>query len=446
MHRNPRFSVSRLALAAVVLLTSVAAASPALALTRTQQRLDLRGYSVAAENNSLRYLHSTWFVANYRFKTVAVKTLTEVPGSATSTASIEVLVPFAGFRGADAEPLVREQASASYATALALSNGTYNPPRVRVNAADALRRVVAWNNALAISHARDGWAGSWQSGLWVYYLGASSKRVWNSMPTSTQELVTQAVTGEANRLLLTWPPYYRNAAGRIVSPGDSKSEENGWNAALLFLAAREWPDDPNAARWETWARWYAVTAYSSPSQVGTDPRILGSNINSDGTVVNRGIVHPDYMATCGEMLVKDQLIADWTGTQIASEAPNGLWPVWLGLTHVKFSPKKWASPGGTIYRVDGKGRPTSQIYYPQGSSISKYRRHNHALMDVTAFVFKLDSTTYARGRAQILAALTQQARHFDGRIFSPGETSFPEDEQFGAVCMAEIVDVLTPDR
>ena len=428
----------------VALAVLFVSATPALALSRGAQKSRLITYAALAQNNSLRYLHTTWFAGTYRYTTVPVNSITEATGTADSTATIEMLVPPGGFGGSgDAqENRVRKQASASYATALALTNGTYNPGRTGVSNTEALRRVVAWNNALALSHVRHEWGNSWQSALWTYYLGAGSKRVWSSLPTATQELVRASVAQEADHLLAIPPPYYRNASGAIVSPGDSKSEENAWNAALLFLAARYWPADPHAAQWEAQGRCYAVTAYATRAQVGRDGRIQGSNLNNNGTVTNHGIVHPDYMATCGEMLIKDRLISAWTGTPMAPECGNGFALVWNGLTHAKFSGRSWAKPGGTIYRVNSKRQPTNAIYYPQGTDWSVARRHNHALMSVTAFLFRLDSTAYYRSGAYLLGVLAQQKRHADGRIFNAGETRFTEDEQFGAVCSAEMVEGL----
>jgi hypothetical protein len=178
-----------------------------------------------------------------------------------------------------------------------------------------------------------------------------------------------------------------------------------------------------------------------PDQVGTDPRIQGSNLNSDGTVVNHGIIHPDYMATAGEMQVKYILVSGWSRSIEATECLNRFTTVWNGLTRVKFKVGKYKKPGGTIYRVGSHGVSTANIYYPQGTDWSKVRRHNMALMDVAEFVAG-HGAGFSWGKAHIKAVIAQQARHKDGRVFSPGETRFGEDEQFAAVCAAEMVESL----
>lgn len=448
-------------LVALALLGVVPA--PALAASRASRARQLRGLAIREQNSSLRYLHTTWFNANYQYETVPIASITEATGTADTSGTIELLRPPGGFSPKSSDPgggaqlglsfepattgaslgSTARQASTSYATALALANGTYNPGRVGVSSAEALRRVVAWNNALALSHVRAEWGRNWQSGLWAYYLGASSIRVWGSIPDCTKQLVTKSVADEANRLLKIPPPFYRDAKGKIIYPGDSKAEENAWNASLLFLAARMFSsgDATTAAKWEAQARCYALSAYATPNQVGIDPRITGSNLNADGTLVNHGIIHPDYMATAGEMETKYVLVSAWSQTPLAPECQNRFTTVWSGLTKVKFRVGKYRKPGGTIYRAGKRGVATTKIYYPQGTDWSPTRRQNMALMDVAIFVAGHDYS-YGWANAHLNYVLRQQARHKDGRVFSPGETRYTDEEQFAAACAAEMSETL----
>ncbi len=456
----------------VVLAVLMLSAAPADALSKKAMAKTLRNLAIKEQNNSLRYLHTTWFrSAGYRYAAVPVTSIVEASSTAGVTGSIEVLRPPAGFStigssethakaiqfsspmAAAAGPVsgsTRMQASVSYATALALANGTYSAKRVGVSRAEALRRTVAWTNGLALSHARGEWGENWQSALWTFYLGAGSKRIWNSLPVYTQELVAKAVAAEADRLLAIPPPYYKDATGRVLTPGDSKAEEDAWNAGLLFLAARMYAsgDPVKASQWDAQARWYALVAFATPDQVGKDGRIRGSNINSNGTLINHSIIHPDYMVSPGEMKAKGLIVSGWTRTHLPSEFSNRSTTMWHGLTAVKFHHGPYRKPGGTIYRTKtvrshGKKRKvaTANIYYPQGTDWSTVRRHNIALMDVAVFV---SGHTYAYpwGKAHIGFILKQQARHKDGHIFSKGSTRFAGDEQFAGACAAEMVETL----
>jgi hypothetical protein len=439
---------------------ALASATPALAQSRASKAWQLRKVAMKAQNSSLRYLHTTWYNANYGgFTYVSLASVVEASCTAGVNGSLRLLRPRSGFtvtsleeHGTRARILAagtktgasttRQQASVAYATALALANNTYDARRVRVSRDMALKRTVSWMNALALSHARREWGLSWQSALWTYYMGAGSKKVWGSLPDATRELVGRAVAEEADRLLTIPPPYYRDATGTVVTVGDSQAEENGWNAALLFLAARMFQSasPAKAAQWEAQGRWYALTANATPDQVGTDPRIVGSNLNLDGTVTNHYIIHPDYMASTGEMQAKYLMVAQWSNSTVPWEYKNRFQFVWRGLTAQSFHAGPYWKPGGKIYRVR-RGAATADIYYPQGADWSKRRKHNFALMDVAVFFSGVDVGRKWAG-AHLKALVAQQARHKDGRIFNSGETHFKEEEQFGAVCSAEMVESL----
>jgi hypothetical protein len=439
----------------------MASASPALAQSRASKAWQLRKVATKAQNNSLRYLHTTWYRSAYRgFTFVPVSSVVEASCTVGAPGSLRLLGPKTGFtttsldqRGTRARIIAggtkvgasttRQQASAAYATALALANNTYDARKVQVSQDVARKRTVGWINSLALSHARREWGLSWQSALWTYYLGAGSKKVWSSLPECTRELVGRAVAEEADRLLAIDPPFHRDASGTVVIAGDSKAEENGWNAALLFLAARMYKSvaPEKADQWEAQGRWYALSANATPDQVGTDPRIIGSNLNVDGTVTNHGIIHPDYMASTGEMQAKYLLVTQWSRSGLPSEYSNRFMDVWRGLTVRKFRVGPYWKPGGLIYRVGSRGVATANIYYPQGADWSKRRKHNFALMDVAVF-FAGHDVGYKWAGAHLSALVKQQARHKDGHILSKGESYFKEEEQFGAVCSAEMVEAL----
>jgi hypothetical protein len=423
--------------ATVVAVALVFALAPAVdALPgRWTQRNNLRRLAVQMSNNSLRYLHTTWWSQNYAYSTIQVST--DATGSAQTTQTLEALVPYAGFSAGEVP--IRGQASALYATAIALESGYYSPAKTGVSAEEARRRTVAWTTGLAESYARGSWGRSWQSPLWVNYLGYGARRVWPSLPARTQDLVTAAVASEADHLLAESPRHYRDSLGRIVNPGDSQSEENAWSASLLLFAAREFPSNPHAAQWESHGRVFLVNAYAAPDQVGGDPRVAGSNINPNGTVVNHTIIHPDYMLAQAEFIAKIALVSADTGTQMPPETRNNQALIWNALTRVSFPVKRYAKPGGTIYRWGPKRRSqTSAMYFPQGNDWGQYRRFNAAQMDVEVFAAGLDWRSYSWATQHMNYVLKQQSRYSDRHIFPRGTTRYPGDEQFAAVTAAEI--------
>lgn len=431
----PRASlrVSSSALVALLVFCMVMSTAPAaMAKSRWAQRVELKALAGKAANNSLKYLHTSWWNSRYAYRSI------EITHTDDATETLRVANPWGGFAAGEAP--IRSQGSALYATALALRNGTYSERVVRVSRGEATRRVVAWSNGLAYSYEKDAWGQRFQSALWVYYLGFGARQVWSTVPTQTQGRIDRAIIKEADYLLTKPPPFYRDANGNELIPGDTKAEENAWNGSLLLLAARVLPNHVNAALWEEQGRAYGLTAYSTPSQVGSDPRLAGgSNANPDGSVTNhRRPVYPDYMMTQNEFVAKNALLAAVTKTPASREIANNQALVWRALRRVKYSPPKFKKPGGPIFRVNGKRAATANIYYPNGTSFGVHRKFNAAQTDVEVFASRIDSAAYSFAKAHLKAHLKQQARHKDGRVFSKGETGFPEDEQFAAVSAAEM--------
>lgn len=54
---------------------------------------------------------------------------------------------------------------------------------------------------------------------------------------------------EANRWVGNRVPYYRDSAGGIRTFGDSKAEENSWNAVVLQLVTAMMPGHPVYRPW-----------------------------------------------------------------------------------------------------------------------------------------------------------------------------------------------------
>jgi hypothetical protein len=425
-----RGSVLLVALA-VALSAVVGWASPALAKTRSAQRLDLLALSTKASNSSLKYLHGTWWKGLYQYRSISATT------SAGTTETLQVADPPAGFSAGEAP--IRSQASALYATALALSNRTYSAKTIGVSGTEARHRVVAWTNGLAYSYQVDGWGRSFQSALWVYYLAYGAHLNWSALPQTTRDRVDAAVAAECDYLLAQPAPFYEDASGTVLHPGDSKSEENAWNGTLLLYAARAYPANPHATSWDAQGRCYNLTAYSSPQEVSTDPRLKGSNVNADGSVTNGGLaVNPDYIMTQAEFIAKCALMGSQTKTPVAREIYNNQTLLWHALTTVKYPVPPFAKPGGTIYRMGSKS-PTANMYFPSGTTRSRVRKFNAAQTDVECFASRIDPKAYDWAKAHLTALLGQQKRHKDGRVFSSGETKFPEDEQFAAASEAEMV-------
>ncbi|MET9618415.1 hypothetical protein [Kitasatospora indigofera] len=433
--------MNRIRSAAVALVTAVAAlalpagsATPAFAAGTAVNPIDMASFTTTHPNdgdsvrlrailrNTNRYALTTWFdtVKNY---------------DAQAGAYLDF--------GGTGENNIRPSAAETVGLAVSLKLGVYQTgnnsnPSPSTDVAKA--RTVRLISSLADRHVANtagGWGNGWQTAHWAAMAGLAGWLMWDDLTPTDRELVRKMVESEANRFNTYTVPYYRTATGTFVTPGDTKAEENAWNAQILQVATAMMPDHPNYATWMRKSIELEVSASARPQDLtnstvvngkAVSSWIKGSNVNSDGTVVNHSIVHPDYMesiafnATSGLTyslahkptpqaavfnadVVYDGLV-DLNFT--AGQNPYSADPT---MTHTN------ATPGGTIYK-DG----TSDIYYPNGNDWGLQRRMQFATLDVFADAFGFDDLASQKGaywepfHAQ--KVLDMQNRFADGHTYT----------------------------
>jgi hypothetical protein len=150
-----------------------------------------------------------------------------------------------------------------------------------------------------VARAQPHWGGQWQSAYWAAELGLAALVMEGDLDRGVLRRVRRAVGAEANRFLGYEVPYLRRN-GVVLTPGDTKGEENAWQAMALRVAAALMPRDRHRAAWLRKYRELVVSALARPRDTrGRYGRLLdgGSNVNSDFTVTNHGIrANPDYAA------------------------------------------------------------------------------------------------------------------------------------------------------
>src|SRR6476620_3382209 len=166
-------------------------------------------------NNTNRYALTTWYTAK---------------GYASSSQQAANYLDFGGV----AETHIRPVASEAFGLAVSLKTGLYNPSVTGVDLHSAETKGA-------------------KTALWAAYAGLAGWLMWDDpyLSATDRQNIRQLVEYEANRLIGYQVPYYQNAAGNIVYPGDSKAEENAWNAMLLETAVNMMPNHPNVAAWTT---------------------------------------------------------------------------------------------------------------------------------------------------------------------------------------------------
>lgn len=244
---------------------------------------------------------------------------------------------------------------------------------------------VAWQHKS--NRGKEGWGDQWQSALWASQVAHGAWIIWDLLSEKEQRLVCNMLVHEADRFMNYKIPYYKDKNGNIRYKGDTKAEENAWNSNILIVAAAMMPHHPHSLTWEKRAAELQLSAFARPedaeSNRSVDGIVLsqfleGSNMNSDGTVINHNIIHPDYMSA-----FMHNALNGWV-FQLANKKPqqaslfNGE-IVYKALTENLYN-------GKTMYQktVDGKASP--HLYFPEGNDWGGKRQANYWLMDVIAHI------------------------------------------------------------
>lgn len=187
-----------------------------------------------------------------------------------------------------------------------------------------LERSVEWYEWVARNHWL--WGRRWLAAPVVSYLDISLLRlraerlpadyagrveaVWQSALAITAEEADARLTPE----LLPYGPYDSSATG------DSKGEENAWEAGLLAAAANFLAGHPQAGAWEEKARQLAYDAITRPSDPPDSEGLKISTVGDDFTLSNHGFFpNPTYAAATIELLLQGALTYRLTGREIPSE-------------------------------------------------------------------------------------------------------------------------------
>jgi hypothetical protein len=372
--------------------------------------------------NANRYALQTWFPSKYGSQTGEYLNL-----------------------GGTAEGNIRPPGSEALALATSLATGAYDESVVGFPAAQARDVAVRVVSSIAFHHLSNedgGWGIGWQSPLWAFNAAFAGWLLWADLPAADQERLARMVRAEADAFLYYPVPYYQDPTGKVLTPGDSKAEENAWNAAFLNLAVSMMPADPDRAVWQDKAIELMVSAYSRPSDLTNATEVNGrpvaewlhgSNIFDDGTLVNHSIIHPDYFTSIAND-AGAPLAYGLAGLPTPKAAFHNADVVYDALVDHEFSAPPYAAPGGTIYVRGPDGGPSASIYYPQGNDWGTSRQMHFLLLDTLAATFGFGSPAAGWAAAHAGRALQMQSRFQDGRTYgAASEDTYAGREEWVAL-------------
>lgn len=149
-----------------------------------------------------------------------------------------------------------------------------------------------WGSVSQADHA-------WESSLWAMSVAYSAFFQWEQLTERQKGYIYQLLKAECDyELERTVPTGYQ---------GDTKAEENGWEADVLAAALGLFPNDALAPRWFQRLREFAINSYSHPDDAkdttivdpGFDEQRVcdlyrGQNLYGDLTLQNHNYFHTSY--------------------------------------------------------------------------------------------------------------------------------------------------------
>lgn len=357
--------------------------------------------------------------------------------------------------GGTGETAIRPSASQAISLAISLKLNAYSSTATGVSEASAKAITLKLVRSLAYRHLSNtsgGWGNEWQSALWAHYAGTAGWLMWADLSATDREYVRKMVEYEANRFIGYQTPYYRNTGGTILTPGDSKAEENSWNAMVLQLATSMMPAHPNYRAWLHKEVELMMSAFARPADLGSTTSyngapfswwLNGSNAENDHMVVNHSRIHPDYTMTVTQNL-NAILVAAMAGVPAPQAARANTAGTYDALVDLSFTAgASYAGTNTSIYSPGGSIfiRNSANLYFPQGNDWGTNRRMNSALMDAMARAFGLDGAASVKATVweplHMQRVLDDQSRGTDGRTYqAAGEDTYAGREEWVAALAA----------
>jgi hypothetical protein len=329
-----------------------------------------------------------------------------------------------------------------------IQTGVYSQAASGISMTEALNRTQMAIRGVALTHvvnktSGNNWGNDWQTAYWASQLGEAAWMDWGNLSSSTREATAKVVEYEANRFLNYTVPYTWTRNGSLAYSGDTKAEENAWNARVLTVAQAMMPDHPNAAQWRTKASELMVGSYCRPSDVNNTTMVDGKqvkqwingyNLFQDGVAVNHHIVHPDYDLTVLNYM--STVTCSLAGQYVPQSVYFGSDTVYNALTGVYLVPgaspygtPSIQSPGGTMYRksvVNGVTVYDPKVFFPNGTDWSLVRYENYSTEDIFAELLGLDvgknfdAMGWANAHVDAMLALQARAGH-TGNLYQSGD-------------------------
>jgi hypothetical protein len=174
------------------------------------------------------------------------------------------------------------------------------------------------------------WGQRWVSAPVVSYLSITLWRVIQEDLPAPRRARAQALWAAA--LALTKAEAEARLEGEVPhrpldswKTGDTKAEENAWEAALLAAAANFSPASPHASRWDQAARRFAWHAVTRPSDPADAFGVKTTTVSEDFSLANHNVFpNPAYTAATLHLLLQGALTYRLAGHEPPPEFHHNL--------------------------------------------------------------------------------------------------------------------------
>lgn len=342
------------------------------------------------------------------------------------------------------ENVIRPCAHACFVISVALYTDIYDEDITGIEQEKAEKMVCKLINSLAENYAQGKWSKQWQSPLWAENIGFAAWLLWDNFNEDEKAKIYDMIITEADFITYEYiTPYYRDKFKNIVYEGDTRGEETAWDSRILALSTCMLPEHENCIEWKKKLIELLVSSTATPedarSQRTVDGYVLsevlnGSNINSDGTVINHGKCHIDYMATIVEGMLDTYIIYKIAGYDVPEAATFNFDLVYNALVNVDLGEYDSDKEGHHFYERDEKGNPIQKTNMPGENDWGGYWYASYYLMDTTSVALGIDNELEDKLKADKWKALHFEElkrmimRNTDGevtgQIFQDGENSF----------------------
>ena len=353
------------------------------------------------------------------------------------------------------EGSIRPLASFAYGTAVLIATDVYSESVAGgVTSVEALHQTELAIRGVAFAHrankpatphfgGRGGSRDKWQAAHWCSQAARAAWLLWDQLSPETRTAVANMIIYEADSFTTYTVPYWNTPGGDTISFGDTKAEENAWDAQLPALAQTMMPGHPHVEAWRTKASELQVSAYSRQSDTSsltpidgkpTKDWLNGFNAFENGVVVNHKRIHPDYMVSIATR-TSSAIYESLAGQYIPRSTVFNVEHVYRALTEMQFAPgadidyetgKPILAPGGTIYRRRVDGGYDGNVYYPQGNDWTNQVTDTYLNLDLIAEWLGLDdgknfdAMGWAVARVDAMIVLQSRPGH-NGNIYQPGD-------------------------